>query len=38
MAAGKAPNSVITEIFDEGWIGFADSLFKDVAQGGHRYL
>ena len=35
VSAGKTADAVIAEAFDEQWIGFADSLVEDVAQGGH---
>jgi hypothetical protein len=35
VAAGEAAHAIVAERFDEGRIGFADSVVENVAQGGH---
>jgi len=35
MAAGKASNAIVVELFVEARIRFADFVIENVAEGGH---
>jgi hypothetical protein len=37
VSAGEAADAVVVEFFVESWVGFADSLIEDGAEGGHLF-